>query len=191
MSQLARCFGDPENLDFDHLSENTQVTVTEDSIKDKLEDKEEMKKTAEALIRLENYEGAQKIWDHIDIVDKVIQAGEDKKKAASEEQYELAMKLRDDINNYKEQLMDAVQISDLFNSESTRHNLTMKNLLNQVLYRVEDSFAQYYIPKFTQKYQSIDERDFDSKVCLKNEAMIEALILLKISKIGLDEYKLN
>ena len=54
-----------------------------------------MKKIAEQSIKLENCENAKSIFNHIEILDKVNELLVDKKKAASEEDYELAMKLRD------------------------------------------------------------------------------------------------
>jgi protein-arginine kinase activator protein McsA len=110
MGRVARCFGDPEDMDFDHLPDSADVQITEESLKGKLENKQEMERVAEILIKQENYEGARKVWDHIEVVGQVIQAENDKKKAAQDEQYELAMRLRDDINALKEKLLDENQI---------------------------------------------------------------------------------
>lgn len=191
MNKIAKTFGDSANLDFDHLPESSSPVFTKEYLKDKLENKEEMKKVADALVKQENYDEAQKIWTHIDLIDKVNKALADKQKAAAEEKYELAMKLRDDANSYKEQMLNEKQIVALFNAPHPHKQPTLKNLLNQVLYRIDDSLAEYFVPKYLEKVQKIDDRDFEAKVELKKEAMLEALILLKVTHIGIDEYKLN
>jgi hypothetical protein len=79
----------------------------------------------------------------------------------------------------------------LFSSENARQKLTMKKLINQVLYRVDDSTAQFFVTKYLERYQNVDDKDFERRISLKKDAMIEALTLLKVTKIGIDEYKQN
>ena len=66
-------------MDFDHLSEASDSNITEESLKDKMNNKEEMENIAEKLIKLENYENAKSVWNHIEILDKVNQLLVDKK----------------------------------------------------------------------------------------------------------------
>lgn len=190
MARVARCFGESENLDFDHLPES-RPSISIDSLKGKLEDESEMTKVAEEMIQMENYTGAQKIWDHIDLIHKVKKILDDKKQAAADEKYELAMQLRDEAAQIQDKMLNEQQISDLLNSKASNSQPTLKFLLNQVLYRVDDAMAQYFVPKYIEKYQNIDARDFDRKISLKKEIMIEALTLLKVAKIGIEQYKLN
>lgn len=190
MAKVARCFGETENIDFDHLPES-RPTISIDSLKGKLEDESQMTKVAEEMIQVENYTGAQKIWGHIDLIHKVKKILDDKKKAAADEKYELAMQLRDEAAQLQDKMLNEQQISDLLNSKESSSQPTLKFLLNQILYRVDDAMAQYFVPKYIEKYQNIDDRDFDRKISLKKEIMLEALTLLKVTKIGTEQYKLN
>lgn len=191
MTKIANYFGDEDVIDFDHLPEHHSPRVDKDSIKDKLENKEEMGQLADQLIKMENYEGAKRIWKHVDVLDEMKTALAEKKKAASEEKYELAMKYRDEINQLKEDMLSESDVVELFEHNHTSKQLTLKNMLNQVLYRVDDSTAKYFIDKTLEKYDKIDSRDFDKKIECKRDAMIEALILLKVSKVGLEKYTKN
>jgi hypothetical protein len=190
MAQVARCFGESEIIDFDHLPES-KPEITRNSLLGKLEDEQEMTKVAEEMIKMENYTGAQKIWDHVDLINKVQKILDDKKQAAADEKYELAMKLRDEASELQNKMLNEQQIADLLNAKNTDSQPTLKFLLNQVLYRIDDSMAKYFVPKHLEKYQSIDDRDFDRKILLKKDIMVEALTLLKVTKIGLDQFKLN
>ena len=177
-------------MDFDHLSEASDSNITEESLKDKMNNKEEMENIAEKLIKLENYENAKSIWNHIEILDKVNQLLVDKNKAASEEDYELAMKLRDQINQQKASMLSEKVVADFFSS-STNKQISLKNIVNQVIYRVDDCFAKYFAKSFIEKYNRIDFKDFEAKIRVKHEITIKALVLLKITKIGLERFRNN
>lgn len=60
-----------------------------------------------------------------------------------------------------------------------------------MIYRVDDAFAKYFVKKVLDEYKSIGERDYDKKIEFKKEVMIESLLLLKVTKIGIKEYKNN
>ena len=190
-TKVANFFGDFGALALDGVSDTKKISFTEESLQGKLEDKETLESAIKQLIKQENYSGAEKIWKHIDIIDKIGKVLEDKKKAAAQEQYEQAMKLRDEADKMKEDMLNEKEIMELLNSEDTHHHPTLKFLINQVLYRVDDCSAEYFVNKFLNKLESIEERDFESKLELKKDVMLEALVLLKISKIGIDEYKTN
>ena len=101
------------------------------------------------------------------------------------------MKLRDEAKQLKKKMLNEEQIINLFSDNSSHHGPTLRFLINQVIYKVDDSMAQYFVPKFIEKLQKIDERDYTHKLSLKKDVMLESLILLKITKIGIDEYKIN
>ena len=149
-----------------------------------------MEKIAELLIKLENYESAKSIFNHIEILEKVNELLVDKNKAASEEDYELAMKLRDQINKHKESLLSEKDIADFFSSNSSRQ-ISLRNIVNQVIYRVDDCFAKYFARTFIEKYTRIDFKNFQAKIRIKHEITIKAIILLKITKIGLERFRNN
>ena len=71
MKQIAKAFGESENIDLDHLKETETVIYTIELLKGKLENKTEMEAVANQLIKLENYKAAEKIWDHNEVVEKI------------------------------------------------------------------------------------------------------------------------
>lgn len=192
MSRVSVCFGDSGLVDFNSIKELTHKVWTEESLKDKIEDVNEMLIIADELIKLEKYTAAKMIEAHIKNIDEVKKLLQDKAKAASEEKYELAMQLRDEINTLKSQLMTVPEILALFSDESeTKHQPTLRHIINQVIYRVDDSFATYFVNEFIEKYERIDSQDYISKIKIKHQTAVKALALLKISKIGLNEFKSN
>ena len=71
MKQIAKAFGESENIDLDHLKETETVIYTIELLKGKLENKTEMEAVANQLIKQENYKAAEKIWDHNEVVEKI------------------------------------------------------------------------------------------------------------------------
>lgn len=174
MAQVARWFGESDHVDFDESLNVYSTSVTPESLTGKLDNKEEMKKIAESLANYENYEGAQRLWDHIDAIDKIKNSNPSETK------------------NLKAKMLNEQQIVDLLSSLQQVHKQpTLRFVVNQVLYRVDDAVAQHFVSKFIERYQKIDDRDYDQKINLKKRIMIEGLILLKVNKIGIEEYKYN
>ena len=166
MSQIARWFGDSESIDFGHLPESPQISIDLNTLNSKIEDITYMKQVSDTVIKLENYEGAMKIIDHINTIQKIEKNTIEKNKAAAEEQYEVAKSLRDEIISLREKLIKPETILSFVNVNNDHKQPTLKSLLNQVLYRVDDWIAKYFIPKVIERFNSIGEQDFDRKIII-------------------------
>lgn len=178
-------------MDFNNISSFAQTSIDIDTLKSKIEDSNYMQQVSDTLIKLENYEGAKKVLEHINIITLIQKHTVDKNKAAAEEQYEVAKSLRDEIINLKAKLIIPETVLEFVNVNNDHKQPTLKSLLNQVVYRVDDWIAKYFIPKVLENYNSISDKDFDRKIQFKKEVMIDSLVFLKISKIKIENYKRN
>ena len=202
LSQISKFFGESNSSGSQHFSINS---ISIDSLSSKIEDKAYIHKIADALIKLENYDGANKLYEHIELLSKLQSLSDEKSKAVAEEQYDIAKALKNEISDLKRQLMNPDTMIDLIHCNTENKHLTLRNILELVIQRVDDPFALYFVPYAIEKYNRIEHPNFqrkteiqsessssaNSKIKFKTEIMIESLVLFKISVIGLDCYKRN
>lgn len=138
MNQIARSFGDSGYIDFYSSSSLSQSSIDSETLEAKIEDSDYMQQVSGTLIKIENYEGAKKVIEHINLLALIQKYTADKNKAAAEEQYEVAKTLRDEIINLKSKLLTPAAVLSFVNANNDHKQPTLKSLLNQVVYRVDD-----------------------------------------------------
>ena len=205
LNEVSNFFEDSQNDSEDHFAFNAN-SINQNLLIDKIEDKNLMKKIADMLIKHENYDGANKIYDHIEILSKIQKLSEEKNVAVSEEQYDTAKILKNEITELRLQLMSPEAVMDVYNTSTDDKHLTLRSILELIIKRLDEPFSVYFIPNVIERYNKFEDINIQQlkressverkahtnpKIQFKAEVMIQSLVLFKISAVGLENYKKN